>query len=51
MKTISFAFNDFDFVIDPFQFAGIDWIITMVQNTVAIAFNHLSEAVQGAMIQ
>lgn len=51
METIGFTFNDFDFVIDPFQFAGMDGIITMIQDTIAIAFKHLSETVQGVIVQ
>jgi len=51
MKTIGSTFNDLDFVIHPFQFASMDRIFTMVQNAIAMAFEHFCEAVQRAMIQ
>jgi len=51
MKTIGFTFNDLDFVIHPFQFAGVDGVITMVQNTIAVSLKHFGKRVQGAMIQ
>ena len=50
IKNIGFPFNDLKFVIDPFQFTVRDGIITMVQDTIAILFEHLSEAVQGAIL-
>jgi len=45
MKTIGFTFNDFDFVINPLQFTGMDGIFTMVQYAIAMAFKHFYEAV------
>lgn len=45
MKAISFTFNDLDFVINPFQFTGMDGIFTMVQDAIAMAFKHCYEAV------
>ena len=51
MKTIGFTFNDFYFVIHPFQFASMDWILTMVKDAITMAFKHFYEAVQSAMIQ
>jgi len=45
MKAVSFTFNDFDFVINPLQFTGMDWIFTMVQDAIAMAFKHFYEAV------
>ena len=45
MKAVGFTFNDFDFVINPFQFTGMDWIFTMVQYAIAMAFKHFYKAV------
>ena len=45
MKAVGFTFNDFDFIINPFQFTGMDGILTMVQNAIAMAFKHFYEAV------
>jgi hypothetical protein len=51
MITIGFTFNDFDFVINPFQFTGMDGIFAMIQDAIAIAFEHFYEAVESAIIQ
>jgi len=45
MKAVGFTFNDLDFVINPFQFTGMDGIFTMVQDAIAMAFKHFREAV------
>lgn len=43
MKAVRFAFDDLDLVIDPFDFAGVDRVIAVVQNAVAIAAQHLDK--------
>ena len=45
MKAVGFTFNDFYFVINPFQFTGMDRVFTMVQNAIAMAFKHFCKAV------
>ncbi len=45
MKAVGFTFNDFDFVVNPFQFAGMDGVFTMVQDAIAMSFKHFYEAV------
>jgi hypothetical protein len=45
MRAVDFTFNDFDFVINPLQFTGMDWIFTMVQDAIAMVFKHFYEAV------
>ncbi len=45
MKAVGFTFNDFDFVINPLQFTGMDWIFTMVQDAIAMTFKHFYEAI------
>jgi len=45
MKAVGFTFNDFYFVINPLQFTSMDWIFTMVQDAIAMAFKHFYEAV------
>jgi len=45
MKTIGFTLNDFDFVVNPFQLTGMDRILTMFQDVIAMAFKHFYEAV------
>jgi hypothetical protein len=51
MKAVGFTFNDFDFVINPLQFTGMDWIFTMVQDAIAMTFKHFYEAIQRTIIQ
>jgi hypothetical protein len=51
MKAVGFTFNDFDFVINPLQFTGMDGIFTMVQDAIAMAFKHFYKAVERAIIQ
>jgi hypothetical protein len=36
MKSIGFAFNDFDFVVYPFQLTGVDGVITVVDDPVTV---------------
>ena len=44
MKSVCFTLNDFDFVIHTFQFAGVDRIIAVIEDTVSISFQHPDEA-------
>jgi hypothetical protein len=30
LKAVCFSFDDFDLVVDPFQFAGVDGVVTVV---------------------
>ena len=43
MVAIGFAFDDLDFVIDPFQCSGINGVVTVVKNPIAITAKHLGE--------
>ena len=45
VEAVSFSFNDLDFVIDPFQFAGVDGVIAVVEYPVAMTLEHFGEAV------
>ena len=38
MESVSFSFKDFNFVIHPFEFSGVDGVIAVVEYTVSIAF-------------
>ena len=51
MIAIGFAFNDLDFVIHPFQLAGVDGVITVVEDTFSVTLDHISKAAESAMIQ
>jgi hypothetical protein len=43
MKTVGFALNDFDFIIHAFQLTGMERIITVVEDTVAVPIEHIGE--------
>ena len=45
MKAIGFSFNNFDFIIHPFQFSIMDGIVTMIKDAIAISFKHVSKTV------
>ena len=47
---VSLAFDNLDFVVDPFQFAGVDGVVTVVEDPVAVPLQHLGELVQSAML-
>lgn len=38
MVSISFAFDEFDFVVDSFQFAGMNGVVTVIEDSVPIPF-------------
>jgi len=50
MKAVGSTFNDFDFIINPFQFAGMDGILTMVQDAITMAFKHFRKAGKRSII-
>ena len=37
MESICFTFNNFYFVIDPFEFTGMNGVIAVIEDSVAIA--------------
>ena len=43
MESISFSLDDFDLVVHPFDFAGMDGVITVVNNTVTMAFKPIGK--------
>lgn len=46
MKAICFSFDDFDLVVNAFNFAGMDRIITVIDNPVAMTLQHVGKAYQ-----
>jgi hypothetical protein len=44
MKAVGFTFNDFDFVINPLQFTGMDGIFTMVQDAIESDYSTSGQA-------
>jgi len=45
MKAVGFTFDDFNFVINPFQFACVDGVITVIENAILVSFQHISKTV------
>ena len=39
MKAVCFSLVDFDLVVDPFQFTGVDGVITVVQDVSRVRRN------------
>lgn len=44
MEAVGFSFNDFDFIINAFQFAGVDRVLTMIQDPILVPFQHFGKA-------
>ena len=49
MVSVGLSFDDFDLVVDPFQLAGVDGILAVVEDTFPVPFEGVGEAVQGWM--
>ena len=45
MESIGFAFNDLYFVIDPFKFSGVNGVITVIEDTVAISLQRFDKSI------
>jgi hypothetical protein len=46
MVSIGFPFNDLYFIVNPFQFSGMDGIVTVIQNAITMAVQHFAKVVQ-----
>ena len=45
MEAIGFALYDFNFVINPFEFAGMDSVLAMIKDTIAVSIQHLGKRI------
>ena len=45
MKAICFPFNDFDFIINPFQLTIMDGMFTVIKDAITMVFKHFYEAI------
>jgi len=43
MITIGFSFDDFDLIVHSFQLSGMDGIITVIQDAIAITLQSIRE--------
>ena len=50
MESISFSFNDFYLVIHPFKFSGVNGVIAVIENTVAISLQHGDKGVHRPVV-
>jgi hypothetical protein len=46
MEAICFSFDDFDLIVDAFDLPGVDRIIAVIDNTVAMALKHVGKTGQ-----
>ena len=46
MEPVSLTFDNFDFVIHPFQFTVMDMVITVAKDTISVSFQHFCEGGQ-----
>ena len=42
MKSIGFTFNNFNFIVYPFQLSGVDGVITVVDDSITVRYSPLS---------
>jgi len=40
MKSISGSFKDFNFIINTFKFASMNWVLAMINNSKTVSFEH-----------
>jgi len=45
MEPVGFPFNNLYFVIDPFQFTGMNRVVTMIDNTITISLQHFYKCI------
>jgi hypothetical protein len=50
VKAIGLAFDDFDHFVDPVQFAGVDAVIAVVLDSVAMPLQHFGKFVHSTVI-
>jgi hypothetical protein len=50
VESICFALYDLYFIVNPFEFAGMNGVIAVVEDSVTITIQHLGKAAQGPII-
>ena len=51
MKSIGFAFNDFNFIVYSFQLTSVDGVITVVDDPVTVPLQHSNKCVYRSIFQ
>lgn len=45
MKAVGFTFDDFNFIVNPFQLTSMDGIFTMINDAITVAFKHFYKTI------
>jgi hypothetical protein len=51
MKSISFSFDNFDLIINPFEFTGMNFIVTVIQDSVAVFCKHICKFIHDGIVE
>ena len=50
MEPIGFSFNDLYFIIHPFKFSVVNGVIAVIQDTVAMSFQHIGKGIHRRVV-
>ena len=50
VKSICFTLNDLYFVIHTFEFSGVNGVVAVVEDTVAMSFKHVGKVVHRRLV-
>jgi len=50
VESIGLSFNDFYFIIHPFKFSSVNGVIAVIEDTVAISFQHFDKSIHRRMV-
>ena len=50
MKSIGFSFDNFDFIINPFEFTRMNFTVTVIQDSVAVFCKHICKLMHDRMV-
>ena len=50
VESICLTFNDLYLVIHPFEFPGVNGVVAVVENTVAMSFKHVGKVVHRRLV-
>ncbi len=51
MKPISFSFDNFDLIINPFEFTGMNFIVAVIQDSVAVFCKHICKFIHDGIVE
>ena len=51
MESIRFTFDDLNLVIHPFEFAGMNGVLAMIQDAITISIKGFSKGVHRPVVQ